>query len=152
MLSLHFKYILVSVTTSLQAWGLNWFESMSISELFLNHITSHLRTECTYTDPPLPSDPSLFFLHFSVELQVPRFPYLDIYFGFCTPVDYPVGKKKVHQLTLVECWLSFIINILLPYQSNSPFWKWKLLSCVWLFATPWTIQSMEFSRPEYWSG
>ena len=23
---------------------------------------------------------------------------------------------------------------------------------VWLFATPWTIQSMEFSRPEYWSG
>ena len=23
--------------------------------------------------------------------------------------------------------------------------KWKLLSCVWLFATPWTIQSMEFS-------
>ena len=27
-------------------------------------------------------------------------------------------------------------------------WKWKLLSCVWLFATPWTIKSMEFSRPE----
>ena len=25
------------------------------------------------------------------------------------------------------------------------------LSCVWLFATPWTIQSMEFSRPEYWN-
>ena len=31
-------------------------------------------------------------------------------------------------------------------------WKWKSLSCVWLFATPWTIQSVEFSRPEYWSG
>ena len=31
-------------------------------------------------------------------------------------------------------------------------WMWKLLSCVWLFATPWTIQSMAFSRPEYWSG
>ena len=30
--------------------------------------------------------------------------------------------------------------------------KWKLLSCVRLFATPWTIASMEFSRPEYWSG
>ena len=25
-------------------------------------------------------------------------------------------------------------------------------SCVRLFATPWTIQSMEFYRPEYWSG
>ena len=31
-------------------------------------------------------------------------------------------------------------------------WKWKLLSRVRLFATPWTIQSMKFSRLEYWSG
>ena len=30
--------------------------------------------------------------------------------------------------------------------------KRKLLSPVQLFATPWTIQSMEFSRPESWSG
>ena len=30
--------------------------------------------------------------------------------------------------------------------------KWKSLNCVRLFATPWTIQSMEFSRPEYQSG
>ena len=33
----------------------------------------------------------------------------------------------------------------------------KLLSRVWLFATPWTVahqapQAMEFSRQEYWSG
>ena len=28
-------------------------------------------------------------------------------------------------------------------------WKWKLLSLVWLFVTPWTIYTMEFSRPEY---
>ena len=26
--------------------------------------------------------------------------------------------------------------------------KWKSLTHVWLFVTPWTIQSMEFSRPE----
>ena len=32
------------------------------------------------------------------------------------------------------------------------YWKWKFLSCVQLFATPWTIQSMEFSWPEYRSG
>ena len=31
-------------------------------------------------------------------------------------------------------------------------WRWKPLSRVWLFVTPWTIESMEFSRPEYWSG
>ena len=30
--------------------------------------------------------------------------------------------------------------------------KGKLLSPVGLSETPWTIQSMEFSRPEYWSG
>ena len=30
-------------------------------------------------------------------------------------------------------------------------WKWKLFSRVRLFATPWTIQSKEFSRSEYWS-
>ena len=35
--------------------------------------------------------------------------------------------------------------------------EWKLLSHVQLFATPWTVAcqaplSMEFSRPEYWSG
>ena len=35
-------------------------------------------------------------------------------------------------------------------------WKWKLLSCVRLFTTPWTIAyqaplSMEFSRPKYWN-
>ena len=29
---------------------------------------------------------------------------------------------------------------------------WTLLSRVRLFTTPWTIQSTEFSRPEYWSG
>ena len=31
-------------------------------------------------------------------------------------------------------------------------WKWKSLRGVQLFVTWWTIQSMEFSRPEYWSG
>ena len=30
-------------------------------------------------------------------------------------------------------------------------WKWNSFSCIWLFVTPWTIQSMEFSRPEYWA-
>ena len=31
-------------------------------------------------------------------------------------------------------------------------WKWKSFSHVQLFVTPWTIQCMEFSSPEYWSG
>ena len=31
-------------------------------------------------------------------------------------------------------------------------WKGKSLSRVQVFVTPWTVQSMEFSRPESWSG
>ena len=30
--------------------------------------------------------------------------------------------------------------------------EWNMLSHVRLFAPPWTTPSMEFSRPEYWSG
>ena len=41
----------------------------------------------------------------------------------------------------------FIIAILVGIK-----WRWKSLSRVRLFATPWTLQSMAFSRPEYWSG
>ena len=36
------------------------------------------------------------------------------------------------ECSIYECWM----------------WKWKSLSCVQLFVTPWTIQSMEFSRQE----
>ena len=35
---------------------------------------------------------------------------------------------------------------------SPPFSELKLLIHVWLFATPWTIQSMDFSRQKYWSG
>ena len=31
-------------------------------------------------------------------------------------------------------------------------WKWKSVNCIQLFATQWTIWSMEFSRPKHWSG
>ena len=45
----------------------------------------------------------------------------------------------------------------LEFANHFRFWvsldrKWKALSCVRLFVTPWTIQSMESFRPEYWSG
>ena len=38
------------------------------------------------------------------------------------------------------------------YQWSYQWSLLKSLSRVWLYRTPWTIQSMEFSRPEYWSG
>ena len=67
----------------------------------------------------------------------------------CSPPDSPVpGIPQARTLEWVA--ISF---------SNA--WKWKVkvksLSCVWLFATPWTAAyqappSMGFSRQEYWSG
>ena len=96
--------------------------------------------------------------------------------------QYPPHRVLLglNELMLVKCWankkssnLLVIIkgrnrNIKLVWWNSSffPFlalvWglkavsfscgKWKLLSHVRLFVTPWTIQSMEFFRPEYWSG
>ena len=43
-------------------------------------------------------------------------------------------------------------NVPFPSPPQFPCEQRKLLSHIWLIATPWTIQSMEFSRPGYWSG
>ena len=72
----------------------------------------------------------------------------------CDPMDgSPPGSTVpgiLHARTLEWVAISF---------SNA--WKWKVkvksLSCVWLFATPWTAAHqapppMGFSRQEYWSG
>ena len=45
-----------------------------------------------------------------------------------------------------------MFTVPLSYCHSEQQWKWKPLSPVWLFMTPRTIQSIEFSRPEYWSG
>ena len=72
----------------------------------------------------------------------------------CSPIDgSPPGcpVPGILQARTLE-WVAISI-------SNA--WKWKvkekLLSCVWLLATPWTAAhqappSMGFSRQEYWSG
>ena len=63
-----------------------------------------------------------------------------------------------HHLTLshFNALLQDLLKYLLLMEGNRLLglksWKWKLLSHVRLLVTPWTIQSMEFSRPEYWSG
>ena len=46
-------------------------------------------------------------------------------------------------------YLSFLSQVFLILLCEV---KWKSLSRVQLFVTPWTARSMEFSRPEYWSG
>ena len=50
--------------------------------------------------------------------------------------------QSIHQW-----WISSIYSYI--YTS---IWKWKSPTLVHLFGSPWSIESMEFSRPEYWSG
>ena len=54
-----------------------------------------------------------------------------------------ISKHKYRDFPVVQL-------LRLTFQGRDK-WKWKLLSHVQLFVTPWTIQSMEFSRPKYWS-
>ena len=48
-----------------------------------------------------------------------------------------------------RCWSMLHTEVSSSWKKEK---KWKSLSCVWSFATPWTVQSMKFSRAEYWSG
>ena len=62
----------------------------------------------------------------------------------------PFLKTSLNLLQYCFCFMFWIFGCE-AYGVLAP-WKLKLLSHVWLFATPWIIQSMEFSRPDYWSG
>ena len=63
-------------------------------------------------------------------------------------ISYSRGSSWPRDQTCIS-WVSYIGRPL----CHSPWLvKWKSLSCVQLFATPWTMQSIEFSRPEYWNG
>ena len=73
--------------------------------------------------------------------------------------------SAIHQMTQVCCYCCSVTKLCLilcnPMDCSTPGSsvlyclpevKWKSLSRVWLFAIPRTMQSMKFSRPEYWSG
>ena len=69
--------------------------------------------------------------------------------------EYCSGKNtglNCHALQPGIFWLKVwtVTSIVYPisprqlYVYESEKWKWKSLSCVWLSATPWAVQSMEF--------
>ena len=84
----------------------------------------------------------------------------------CDPMDCSLPGSSSMGFSRQEYWsnymkqenLGWIFWIFIPNFSvlfhpiNSSEVKWKLLSRVRLFVTPWAIRSMEFSRPEYYSG
>ena len=83
------------------------------------------------------------------------------YFCLENSIDRRVWQAKVHGVTKSQTWLTHTqlkkltklfknLAKLVHYLQCSM--KWKPLNCVWLFVTPWTVQSMEFSRPKYCSG
>ena len=59
----------------------------------------------------------------------------------CFRIKPSLWENKIPSFFHVT-WLVFVVVV----------WKWKSLSHVRLFATPWIIQSVKFSRPKYWSG
>ena len=92
-----------------------------------------------------------------IESSVPFSPRMLSRFSrvwLCDPMDCSPPGFSVHGILQ-----SRILEWVAIYFSNA--WKWKvkvkLISCIWLCATPWTAAlqaslSMGFSRQEYWSG
>ena len=60
-----------------------------------------------------------------------------------------MGKYFLYLRKNWNAWKLKSLKVKKKYINSS---DWKLLSHVQLFVTPWTIQAMEFSRPECWSG
>ena len=68
-----------------------------------------------------------------------------LFFKYQDHRKHCVGGPPVRDISWVSGTCSFCPDVLLFPSEVS-------LSCVQFFATPWTTQSMEFSRLEYWSG
>ena len=142
------------------------FSSSVVSNSFRPHEPQHAGPPCPSPTPRVYSNscPLSWWCHLTISSSVIPFS--------SHPQSFPEQGlfqwvSSSHQVAKV---LEFQLNVDCPLFSSlrlSKSWdigkhggkrqqgklnvKWKSLSRVWLFATPWTIQSMEFSRPEYWS-
>ena len=67
----------------------------------------------------------------------------------CDSMDCSLPDSSVHGIFLH--WQADSLPLSPRESQLKAYWQWNLLNCVRLFATSWTIQSMEFFRPEYWS-
>ena len=60
----------------------------------------------------------------------------------------PEYKRNPHRIHLRP--ISFVESETYPKKASVSLWKWKWLSCVWLFVTSWTRQSMNQARILEW--
>ena len=66
-------------------------------------------------------------------------------------MDREAWQATVHKVT--KSWIQLKLKQLSMHSHKYAYEKKsESESHIWLFVTPWTIQAMEFSRPEYWSG
>ena len=79
--------------------------------------------------------------------------------AFCAPMPNRNVEKVLEErdrVALFICQAKREHSRLEPQELCLLHWgiseKWKSHSSVQIFGTPWTICSMEFSKPEYWSG
>ena len=74
---------------------------------------------------------------------------LSLYCEFIIINVLGLGHKCFKKQELGNTWFFELVGF---YYSHIWRRRWKSLSHVWLFATPWTIKSVELSRQEHWSG
>ena len=96
------------------------------------------------------------------KVEIDVFLELSCFFDDPTCFDDPnvgnlISGSSAFPKSNLNIWKLMVHVLLKPGLENfehyfTSMWKWSSLSRVWLFVTPWTIQSMGFSRPEYWSG
>ena len=85
-----------------------------------------------------------------VKLQDTKLIYRNLLYFHTLTMNYQKSKLR-KQSHLQSCQRVHYVKIN-PTKEIKENWKWKSLSHVWHLETPWTIQPMEFSRPEYCSG
>ena len=114
--------------------------------------------------PWIPDPSSFIWLQFLLQLSLNTTPSLttetqkEPFFCIASALHYSWEYQRKRQgppcdpTTTLKLWGPCLVLTFWTQNILKSLKKWKLLSHVRFFANPWIIHSMDFSRPEYWSG